>query len=166
MQSDKDNIMQSEKDNLNKEKDNLNNDKDNIMQSETDNLNKDNIMQSDTEKNISSSKFKLICCEDINNDSTNDSNYITETKFNINFNESDIQEKPKIEYGYNQLLNDYRNKIDKIDNDIWKKIRWYINEYDFIVKYPIINRAFYKYWEMINEFDIFSNYNRTCCNRF
>lgn len=101
--------------------------------------------------NLQSSKFVLTSCESgIGGEFGN---------FNINFKESDIPEKPKPEYGYDQTLNDYRNKIDVIDNEIWKKIRWYINEYDFIVKYPIINRAFYKYWEMINEFDIFSDYN-------
>jgi 23S rRNA U2552 (ribose-2'-O)-methylase RlmE/FtsJ len=66
---------------------------------------------------------------------------------------------PKIEYGYDIKLNEYRNNIDNIDNEIWKKIRWYINDYDFIVKEPIINRAFYKYWEMINCFNIFEDYD-------
>lgn len=62
-------------------------------------------------------------------------------------------------YGFNDKLNTHRNKIDKINCDIWKKIRWYINKYDFIVKDPIINRAFYKYWEIINVFKIFEEYN-------
>ena len=66
-------------------------------------------------------------------------------------------EEPKISYGFNELLNIQRNKIDKINSDIWKKVRWYINDYDFLVKDPIINRAFYKFWEIINEFDIFEN---------
>ena len=78
---------------------------------------------------------------------------------NIKFKESDIPEVPKNEYGYDQCLNVYRNNIDNINNEIWKKVRWYINEYDFVVKYPIINRAFYKYWEIINEFEIFNLYN-------
>ena len=51
------------------------------------------------------------------------------------------------------LLRYFCNKIDKIHTDIWKKVRWYINEYDFLVKDPIINRAFYKYWEIINVFE-------------
>ena len=104
-----------------------------------------NDSNSGNDSNLESLKFKLVDCGDYN--------------FKVNFKESDIQESPKVEYGYNHSLNDYRNKIDVIDNEIWKKIRWYINEYDFIVKYPIINRAFYKYWEMINEFDIFGEYN-------
>lgn len=65
---------------------------------------------------------------------------------------------PKTFLGYDERLNEYRNKIDKIDPDIWKKVRWYINEYDFLVKDPIINRAFYKYWEIVNEFYIFDSY--------
>ena len=82
-------------------------------------------------------------------------------KFNCNvkFKEFDTPELPKNEYGYDPCLNVYRNNIDNINNEIWKKVRWYINEYDFVVKYPIINRAFYKYWEMINEFEIFNLYN-------
>jgi len=60
--------------------------------------------------------------------------------------------------GFDNLINEQRNKIDKINSDIWKKVRWFINDYDFVVKSPIINRAFYKYWEIINKFNIFENY--------
>lgn len=73
--------------------------------------------------------------------------------------ESIVPEEPREQYGFNVLLNTYRNRIDKINPETWKKIRWYINYYDFLVKEPIINRAFYKYWEIINTFDIFKNYN-------
>lgn len=76
-----------------------------------------------------------------------------------NIKESDIPEEVVKEYGFNSELNIYRNKIDKIDPDVWKKIRWYINNFDFLVKDPIINRAFYKYWEIVNTFEIFNNYN-------
>jgi 23S rRNA U2552 (ribose-2'-O)-methylase RlmE/FtsJ len=69
-----------------------------------------------------------------------------------------LPEQPDTRYGYDIKLNHYRNYIDNIDSDNWKKVRWYINEYDFVVKDPIINRAFYKYWEIINEFEIFENY--------
>ena len=92
-------------------------------------------------------------------------------KFDIKktFNEFDLDielrvddkpQEPDRRYGYNDNLNVCRNKIDNIDNENWKKVRWYINIYDFQVKDPIINRAFYKYWEIINEFDIFENYNQ------
>uniref|UniRef100_A0A6C0DWB5 Ribosomal RNA methyltransferase FtsJ domain-containing protein n=1 Tax=viral metagenome TaxID=1070528 RepID=A0A6C0DWB5_9ZZZZ len=67
-------------------------------------------------------------------------------------------ESPIEKYGYDEELNIYRSKIDNIEGEIWKKVRWYINKYDFQVKDPIINRAFYKYWEIINEFDIFEEY--------
>jgi len=73
--------------------------------------------------------------------------------------ESIVPEEPREQYGFNILLNNYRNKIDKINPETWKKIRWYINYYDFLVKDPIINRAFYKYWEIINIFQIFKDYN-------
>jgi len=72
---------------------------------------------------------------------------------------SDIPSLPQEMYGYNKNLNECRNKIDLIDVESWKKVRWYINVYDFQVKDPIINRAFYKYWEIINEFEIFENYD-------
>jgi len=68
-------------------------------------------------------------------------------------------ESPQELYGYNEKLNICRNNIDNINGENWKKVRWYINEYDFQVKDPIINRAFYKYWEIINEFEIFEDYN-------
>lgn len=70
-----------------------------------------------------------------------------------------VPQSPKECYGYSDSLNVYRNNIDNIDSESWKKVRWYINLYDFQVKDPIINRAFYKYWEIINEFEIFEDYN-------
>jgi hypothetical protein len=79
----------------------------------------------------------------------------------INIQSNDEPELPLEKYGYDSKLNIYRNNIDNIKNDNWKKVRWYINEYDFLVKDPIINRAFYKYWEIINEFEIFDNYVET-----
>jgi 23S rRNA U2552 (ribose-2'-O)-methylase RlmE/FtsJ len=72
--------------------------------------------------------------------------------------ENDQPESPYEIYGFNDSLNVHRNKIDKIHTDIWKKVRWYINEYDFLVKDPIINRAFYKYWEIVNVFEVFDKY--------
>jgi hypothetical protein len=81
--------------------------------------------------------------------------------FNYKITETILPEDPAEQYGFNNILNLHRNKIDKINPDIWKKIRWYINEYDFLVKDPVINRAFYKYWEIINVFSIFENYSDT-----
>ena len=74
------------------------------------------------------------------------------------FTRSHCTQPPNEKYGYDPLLNKYRNLIDNITADNWKKVRWYINKYDFQVKDPIINRAFYKYWEIVNEFDIFEDY--------
>ena len=64
-------------------------------------------------------------------------------------------------YGYNEELNMLRNKIDNINYETWKTVRWIINDYDFVVKSPIINRAFYKYWEIVNNFYLknFDSYN-------
>ncbi len=76
----------------------------------------------------------------------------------ITFKTSEDPDSPQEKYGYNKNLNIYKNKIDNINSEIWKKIRWYMNVYDFQVKNPIINRAFYKYWEIVNEFDIFEDY--------
>lgn len=55
-------------------------------------------------------------------------------------------------------LNNTRNKIDKIDQNNWKKVRWCINKYDFLVKPPVINRAFYKFWEILQEYNLFKEY--------
>lgn len=67
------------------------------------------------------------------------------------------KEKTKVDmynrFGYNVEIDELRNKIDTININIWKKVRWYINPYDFLVKDPIINRAFYKFWEIIRYFD-------------
>jgi 23S rRNA U2552 (ribose-2'-O)-methylase RlmE/FtsJ len=57
-------------------------------------------------------------------------------------------------FGYKEELNSLRNKIDSIDQNIWKTVRWIINDYDFLVRDPIINRAFYKYWEIVHKFNL------------
>lgn len=77
--------------------------------------------------------------------------------------ETTLPETPREEYGFEQILNQHRNKIDKIDPEVWKKVRWYINDYDFLVKDPIINRAFYKYWEIINVFNVFEAFDESDC---
>jgi 23S rRNA U2552 (ribose-2'-O)-methylase RlmE/FtsJ len=86
-------------------------------------------------------------------------NDMNKSNFKINIKYTETPEEPCEIYGYNSSINNYRNKIDNIKNEDWKKVRWLINEYDFLVKDPIINRAFYKYWEIINEFDIYENYD-------
>jgi 23S rRNA U2552 (ribose-2'-O)-methylase RlmE/FtsJ len=88
---------------------------------------------------------------------SNDSDVIND--LSIRLKTDDNPEIPQEIYGYNKKLNVCRNNIDNINSENWKKVRWYINEYDFQVKDPIINRAFYKYWEIINEFEIFEDYN-------
>jgi 23S rRNA U2552 (ribose-2'-O)-methylase RlmE/FtsJ len=84
---------------------------------------------------------------------------LNDVEFNIKLESMDEPQSPSMEYGYSNTLNKYRNFIDNIKPDDWKKVRWYINNYDFLVKDPIINRAFYKYWEIINEFEIFEGYS-------
>jgi len=86
-------------------------------------------------------------------------NIIKDFILNVQLIQSNEPEEPLELYGFNNDLNYNRNLIDKINSDTWKKVRWYINDYDFLVKDPIINRAFYKYWEIINEFDIFDKFN-------
>jgi 23S rRNA U2552 (ribose-2'-O)-methylase RlmE/FtsJ len=88
---------------------------------------------------------------------SNDSDVINDLSTKLKT--EDNPEIPQEIYGYNKKLNVCRNNIDNINSENWKKVRWYINEYDFQVKDPIINRAFYKYWEIINEFEIFEDYN-------
>jgi 23S rRNA U2552 (ribose-2'-O)-methylase RlmE/FtsJ len=65
-------------------------------------------------------------------------------------------------------INELRNNLDNIDVEDWKKVRYFINNYDFDVNKPIINRAFFKYWEIVKEFDIFEKYKEDdfilhCC---
>jgi 23S rRNA U2552 (ribose-2'-O)-methylase RlmE/FtsJ len=55
-------------------------------------------------------------------------------------------------------LNKYRNKIDDIDPATWKNIRKKHNPYDFNTMQShthIINRAFYKLWEIIYKYNIY-----------
>lgn len=90
---------------------------------------------------------------------SNNTSNIDFSLFHINVKQLDLPDKPKKEFGYNDLLNHYRNIIDKIDPDIWKNSRWIINKFDFTVKGNVINRAFYKYWEIIHQFHIFLHFN-------
>jgi 23S rRNA U2552 (ribose-2'-O)-methylase RlmE/FtsJ len=62
---------------------------------------------------------------------------------------------------YNDKLNSYRNTIDQIDSDRWKRIRWYINYYDFLVQDPIINRAFFKFWETNERYGLVTSETKT-----
>lgn len=80
--------------------------------------------------------------------------------------EFSYEKKDKLEisysnrFGYEQEIDELRNKIDTINISIWKKVRWYINPYDFLVQDPIINRAFYKFWEIIRYFDFINSKTR------
>lgn len=64
---------------------------------------------------------------------------------------------PKSSLGYDARINSLRNCIDSINPEVWKKVRWTINNYDFVVEDPFINRAFYKYWEIVNTFSLLEN---------
>lgn len=103
-------------------------------------------MSVNIDKSNVTKKYKLECIND------------EEIDISLRLRYSKESESPMEKYGYDEELNIFRSKIDNIEGDIWKKVRWYINKYDFQVKDPIINRAFYKYWEIINEFDIFEEY--------
>jgi 23S rRNA U2552 (ribose-2'-O)-methylase RlmE/FtsJ len=72
-------------------------------------------------------------------------------------------DEPVITLGFESKLNLYRNKISKKTQDEWKKCRYNINLYDFplLKSIHVINRAFYKYWEIIHEFGIFENFQQT-----
>ncbi len=62
-------------------------------------------------------------------------------------------DSPDIKYGYDTKLDNYRNMICNIPTTKWKKLRFQVNPFDFhtksFKKIKIINRAFYKYWEII-----------------
>jgi 23S rRNA U2552 (ribose-2'-O)-methylase RlmE/FtsJ len=107
-------------------------------------------------KNIYKSLYNYMLFEF---DSKDRINPLQNVQLNVTLEGCDDPQVAKQCYGYNDKLNICRNKIDNIDGDSWKKVRWYINVYDFQVKDPIINRAFYKYWEIINEFEIFEDYD-------
>lgn len=64
-----------------------------------------------------------------------------------------------VELGYNKDDTIYKNLIDDINPNVWKKMRWYVNLYDFNIIEPIINRAFYKFWEIINKFKLYDDYD-------
>jgi 23S rRNA U2552 (ribose-2'-O)-methylase RlmE/FtsJ len=85
-----------------------------------------------------------------------DKNSNVVTDLNLNFCPKIIYEKSEMleELGFSSNLNNLRNRIDNIKSEVWKKVRWLINDYDFFVKDPIINRAFYKYWEIVQEFNL------------
>jgi 23S rRNA U2552 (ribose-2'-O)-methylase RlmE/FtsJ len=67
---------------------------------------------------------------------------------------SDLQDSEK---SLSTILNKYRDCIDNIKPLEWKINRKKINEYDFDVNPNIINRAFYKLYEIIEKYDIWKD---------
>jgi 23S rRNA U2552 (ribose-2'-O)-methylase RlmE/FtsJ len=61
----------------------------------------------------------------------------------------------------NTDLEDTKNKINKIPLDEWKKLRKLYNPYDFDADdcLQVINRAFYKLWEINSKYNIYGNSN-------
>lgn len=63
--------------------------------------------------------------------------------------------------GFTDNINDIKNKINNVPIQEWNKIRKIINPFDFPNIFSndiqIFNRAFYKLWEIIGEFELFSN---------
>lgn len=78
------------------------------------------------------------------------------TALNFEFSKIDYVQSNDV-----QKLNNLRNSLDNIDVNLWKKVRCYINNYDFKVYKPLINRAFFKYMEIVREFDIFKEYENS-----
>jgi 23S rRNA U2552 (ribose-2'-O)-methylase RlmE/FtsJ len=51
-------------------------------------------------------------------------------------------------------LDNLKNKIRDVSYNDWKKVRWVVNKFEFPYNPSIINRAFYKFWEILHAFDI------------
>lgn len=66
--------------------------------------------------------------------------------------------------GFNQEINDTKNKIENLSVCEWNKIRKIVNPFDFpnIFNYrlKIFNRAFYKFWEIFHQFDLDKYYQQ------
>ena len=60
-----------------------------------------------------------------------------------------------------QELSELKNKIGVFKSSIWKHSRWYVNPYDFKLRQHsvVINRAFYKYWEIQHEFNLLDSFD-------
>ena len=93
---------------------------------------------------------------------------INSSNFKIKFNDTN---KEWINKTLAKYLNQIKGQIDKHSDD-WDNIKKYTNPYEYIhtcypnSKYPIsklkpLSRAFFKFIEMANIFDIFASYNRS-----
>lgn len=51
-------------------------------------------------------------------------------------------------------LSELKNKVSDIDVNKWKKARQIVNSYEFKTHHTIINRSFYKFWEIIKRFNL------------
>jgi 23S rRNA U2552 (ribose-2'-O)-methylase RlmE/FtsJ len=60
--------------------------------------------------------------------------------------------------GYDERYTEVKNKIDKVNINIWNRIRRYTNNYEFPLKrsgnVSPISRAFFKMWEMIHDYKL------------
>lgn len=77
--------------------------------------------------------------------------------FKLNVGVDESPQPPDGVYGHDENLNSLRNCIDAIDDGVWKKVRWAINPYDFAIdsETGIINRAFFKLWEISREHSVY-----------
>jgi 23S rRNA U2552 (ribose-2'-O)-methylase RlmE/FtsJ len=65
------------------------------------------------------------------------------------------------------ILNKYKSEIDNINKDTWNKYKSYVNNYEMIYSNKItknnvstylpISRAYFKLWEILNNFDLIDN---------
>jgi 23S rRNA U2552 (ribose-2'-O)-methylase RlmE/FtsJ len=65
--------------------------------------------------------------------------------------------------GFDDKINSIKNKIENLNINDWNKIRKIVNPYDFPNIFnnnlKIFNRAFYKFWELLKEFDLVQEKN-------
>ena len=78
--------------------------------------------------------------------------------YNLNIKEFNGIPKSLEKLGYNKELTTVKKNIENIEKKEWGQIRKLINPFDFpninSPKLRIFNRAFYKMWELINEFSL------------
>jgi 23S rRNA U2552 (ribose-2'-O)-methylase RlmE/FtsJ len=63
-------------------------------------------------------------------------------------------------FSHHDLVN-LKIQTGKYEPMVWKKARWFVNDYDFKVEptSQIVNRAFYKYWDIASKYSLYSKLN-------
>lgn len=83
-----------------------------------------------------------------------------QTNINVQYTHTDVSIPRNPNLGYYVEIDKVKNKIEKVNQSDWTRIRKYTNKYEsplYNSSRKVISRAFYKLWEMMHDYNIQCN---------